>query len=250
MHTKAANNGVEHQAGSSNILIDVDTNYGQNVIGFNDTENMESQSTPSSNIQKSPKQKAANGKLFECTECKYATPHKSKLIRHKRIHDKNVVKPFTCEHCEYAAQYKSGLTVHQQVHVQQQLMGVVPDPKDGLFKCTLCDRKFTKWFAFKRHSAFSHKNDQSLFNCAKCTLRFTQKDEKDSHETGCNNLCYKCDLCKTYITKNENQLQEHMVTHSGAKPFKCMICNRKFGFKSSLRRHLKIVHNNVNFKFY
>jgi KRAB domain-containing zinc finger protein len=38
---------------------------------------------------------------------------------------------------------------------------------------------------------------------------------------------YKCDICNKGFNVNGN-LQEHIRTHTGDKPYKCDICNKVF----------------------
>ncbi|XP_031637939.1 zinc finger protein OZF-like [Contarinia nasturtii] len=59
-------------------------------------------------------EKNCNPRRFECYLCKYATPLKSNLVRHMRIH--TGYKPFRCSHCSERFNVKSNLNSHQKLH--------------------------------------------------------------------------------------------------------------------------------------
>ena len=47
---------------------------------------------------------------------------------------------------------------------------------------------------------------------------------------------FKCDVCLK-IFLNKSKLERHYRTHTGEKPFACLICNRKFAQKAILVQH-------------
>lgn len=54
---------------------------------------------------------------------------------------------------------------------------------------------------------------------------------------------FKCDVCQKRFTLKQ-QLQNHIRTHTGERPFQCSICLRRFNCKSNLSVHIKNIHKN------
>lgn len=42
-----------------------------------------------------------------------------------------------------------------------------------------------------------------------------------------------------------SQISSHMRTHTGEKPYQCTICEKRFSYCSSLRNHIKGVHEKL-----
>lgn len=163
--------------------------------------------------------KINDGKRFKCEYCAFTARYKYNIKRHHMIHESDAIKPFKCNHCDYASRYKGNLKVHLRTHDRQKLLGIVQNPKNGLLKCTHCYQQFTKWHILINHLIHSHKNNQRLFNCSRCMRPFLQKTEKDNHEIRCQ-------------------------SHSAAKPFRCVTCNKSYRQKNGLKYHLDSIHFN------
>ena len=53
---------------------------------------------------------------------------------------------------------------------------------------------------------------------------------------------FQCPLCPR-IMHSPGSIRQHIVTHTGEKPFKCTICAANYSQKSALLRHVRGKHN-------
>ena len=50
-----------------------------------------------------------------------------------------------------------------------------------------------------------------------------------------------CPVCGKAF-RNESDVRDHFVNHTGEKPYKCDVCQKSFGFRTSLYHHKKRAH--------
>lgn len=151
---------------------------------------------------------------------------------------------FECEDCHRVFGWKHHLKRHRRIHATGKLIGIKADSK-GLYHCTLCVRQFNDVSHLSQHMK-SHKDDRYLYECSRCMRRrFERKVDKEMHESQCKCRHYECHLCKVCVTVRLSDMQRHMRMHSGAKPFRCMVCDATFSAKHNLQHHLNSIHNGV-----
>lgn len=155
---------------------------------------------------------------------------------------RNAIQPYKCEQCDFASRHLGSFKVHRQIHVNGRFVGTKRE-SNGLYHCTHCIRQFINIGLLSRHMGSVHKNDRYLHHCARCLRQFTENAKKKQHESQCEGHYFQCHLCKVFVTRNEDQMQFHMRVHSGAKPFRCMVCNECFPRPLQLRYHLNTVHD-------
>ncbi|XP_035225127.1 zinc finger protein 583-like [Stegodyphus dumicola] len=66
--------------------------------------------------------------------------------------------------------------------------------------------------------------------------------EQDNESPNQQKRHFCCKFC-SYCTKNRQHMLYHEVKHTGARPFQCLLCQRAFSAKSSLRRHVLLNHD-------
>lgn len=144
---------------------------------------------------------------IKCPQCSQTFKRHSNLIQHKQyVHMKlkRKVKDFYC-YCGEVFHSKKKLAWHQETH----------DPKPK--QCLYCNERFVHSASLTRHIRRSH--DRS----------YLPKYKSDVGEN------VECPLCHGIFLKGS--LRNHMLIHSGMKPYSCNTCGKKFLTKWNMKLH-------------
>ncbi|KAM7363980.1 uncharacterized protein ACRADG_000685 [Cochliomyia hominivorax] len=146
-----------------------------------------------------------SGITYQCPECRIVVSCSSALRRHMNVHCDE--KPFACFECGKTFVQKEILKRHMQTHT-----GIKPH------QCPHCERAFAQRINLTQHINRTHLEEPRIkfHSCHLCPKRF-------NHASG---------------------LSRHLTTHSGIS-FQCSECDRAFGDRSSIKRHIVSMHSNV-----
>ncbi|XP_042291776.1 gastrula zinc finger protein XlCGF57.1-like [Thunnus maccoyii] len=171
-----------------------------------------------------------NGKKpFSCSECGKAFGRKTHLREHLRCHTGE--KPFSCSICKKSFSWRRQLLRHMRIHTGEKRLN-----------CSVCDKMFSWHYQLKIHHCVgessqlhqSQTQPQSGLNSIKST-------EVPVIDTGCNTKktfpCSRCDKVFGY----KDSLLRHMRCHTGEKPFCCPVCGKRFREKGNMGQHM-VVH--------
>ncbi|XP_078511749.1 uncharacterized protein LOC144770840 [Lissotriton helveticus] len=149
----------------------------------------------------------------------------------------------------------------------RQAMGLVPQPRSQMGKCTTLTSDFQKSFILKPRTlryqrayagkrlyqcsecekSFKMKDHlmrhrrvhtgEKPFQCLQCTKSFSQKHHLTGHQrTHTGERPYQCAKCRKCFTQ-KGSLIRHDRMHTGEKPYQCTECEQNFSLKESLLRH-------------
>ncbi|XP_066157522.1 zinc finger protein 678-like [Euwallacea fornicatus] len=167
-------------------------------------------------------------KPYGCDICDKKFPSSGALKKHRRKHTGE--KPYTCNQCGVKFAAKETLNRHWRTHT-----GEKPH------KCQFCGKAFIQAAQLRAH--IFHHTGENAFTCPHCSRSFNRKLRLTMHikfmHEGAEPLnCPQEGCTKTFFRKED--IQRHMMTHSGEKPFKCEVCDKAFAVRSSLRVHQNI----------
>ncbi|CAH1122269.1 unnamed protein product [Ceutorhynchus assimilis] len=172
---------------------------------------------------------------FECEYCYSKFASYANLRDHIRIHTRE--KPFQCPTCQAKFTFKSDLNRHILTHVEYKP-----------FKCEFCEKSFSRKYILDQHER-EHTGTRIL--CVYCCKQFKSrsaliKHNKNVHEFSFSpEKSFKCDVCGN-ILSSEQYFQEHMALH-GPRNFQCETCGKAFSSNKSLKVHIKMTHNEMEF---
>ncbi|XP_014776240.1 zinc finger protein 436 isoform X2 [Octopus bimaculoides] len=165
------------------------------------------------------------GKLHQCVVCWECFLDKSDLKRHSRMHVG--ITQFPCIFCGREFSKGSDLRRHIRTHT-----GEKP------FHCNMCSMSFARNCSLKRHVKTHAENATQILISEKQSFSGEFYHKKPAKPPN-NGNSYPCAICGRAFSKCSN-LQRHVRTHTGEKPFTCSLCGSSFTRNWHLKRHAKI----------
>lgn len=161
---------------------------------------------------------------IQCPTC----PEQFSSRRAYNAHTKREHFPgYVCDQCGKTLQSYSGFIGHLQNHepVKQ-------------FECPHCGERFSRKFRLKHHMQWH--TGETPFQCEVCSKRFVHKvalyKHKMIHDNESKRL--ECQVCG-FKTRTKAHLERHTRSHTGAKPFACPVCNKRFSQMYNMKAHLR-----------
>ncbi|XP_037296820.1 uncharacterized protein LOC115451564 [Manduca sexta] len=201
---------------------------------------------------------------LECLTCGKCFYRRANLALHIKTH--LGIKNYKCDVCEKRFITRQKLSEHHNVHT-----GRAP------VKCTVCDDTFRRYSNMVQHrdrhhfgkrarvrdfvcqcGAVFHSRAKLLWHqetheerpkaCLYCSDKFVHAASLTRHVRRAHNEYYlaprtrppapdnvPCPVCKQiYLRTN---LRSHLQTHSGKRPYMCIVCNKGFTTKWNLKLH-------------
>lgn len=183
--------------------------------------------------------------IYKCELCKSSFDTKALLNKH--LFEYHFTGPYAIK------DYRKQLSL-----AEEQKCHMCKDARDNSGKCSLhameeakeficshCGKKFSKSHYLKAHEK---QHQEAKFSCDICCKRFTYKCNLKAHRsTHSSDKPFQCTVC-TKKFRLKFLLEDHQRTHNRELLFKCYICGRGLTRIPNLKRHIRVMHPEVNYE--
>ncbi|XP_059054597.1 zinc finger protein OZF-like [Achroia grisella] len=170
-----------------------------------------------------------------CNKVLKASYYKEHIRKHEiKERKKRKRLLYNCNDCHYKSVNKCSLNAH----INKTHLHVRP------FVCDICFKGFHKKSTLIEHVKIHEKRKD--LRCEICGEGYVCMKTLTEHlRLHSGDRPYKCDMCNASFASSGRRT-EHVQRKHMEKTKPCLICDKKFSLKKEVKRHMKVVHKNID----
>lgn len=179
--------------------------------------------------------------IYNCNLCKEDYFDLMNYQNHMKEKHGDMKQPepvVTCYFCKKLFSSKQVLRKHIKAEHPTSEPAAAAPPVIESMDCPICGKNFQDKYKLRWHMKTIHLSEP--IPCRVCGKSFKSKPVMENHIKKVHEQKYwkECTLCGKGF-KDMYQLRQHMLTHTGQKPFRCIIkdCPAQFTTKQWLQKH-------------
>ena len=197
----------------------------------------------------SPKKNGKSGSeaaATMCSVCQQVFPNPSSLRNHVvNVHIQG--QSHTCDLCGKAYLSQENLDSHikskhpnlnKRLQSLRDAMGLEPEAKRAKLSASPPTQSFST-SSIQTATIVSHNNNNNNNNTATAVNNNNEGEGQTGSMRKKNSVCKVCGV----VLSPKTNVNVHMRTHSGARPYQCVLCLNKFRQKAHLMKHFRCSHN-------
>ncbi|XP_051170853.1 zinc finger protein 436-like isoform X6 [Leptopilina boulardi] len=164
---------------------------------------------------------------LSCDICDFKCPNKRRLKEHLERRHADDYK-YECNECGKKFKVKGDMRLHVRFK-----------HKEGPIVCDVCGKTCSNSNSLYVHQKWAHFKPK--YECEICHRRMVSQENLDQHILLQHERreSFVCEECGKSFNEN-HRLKQHMMTHTGDRPYDCHVCGKAFARRTSFRQHLLI----------
>ena len=184
---------------------------------------------------------------FKCDECPNEFLHKSSLKRHFETQHMKL-KPFKCDKCGNTFTRKENLDSHNsacqsksQENSLPMILDVYSEPNESTLPIISSIK--TEVLDISDHDVSTDLVISNVSGGQESDVTPKPRDDKENIQyKSIGNGRYKCEICEKTVACKQIAIDHINSIHRNLKCHECQLCQSKFGYYTTLRKHVKKVH--------